>query len=97
MPEVMDAIASRDGIIRPRVALAKAVSSALTLGSGGSGGIFAPSLFLGAAVGYALGLVLQKLGFFADISPATYALVGMTSVVAATTHVPITAIIIFLR
>lgn len=73
---------------------AKTVATCLTLGSGGSGGVFAPSLFLGATVGYAFGLVLQKLGIFADISPATYALVGMASVVSATTHAPMTAIII---
>jgi CIC family chloride channel protein len=73
---------------------AKMVATCLTLGSGGSGGIFAPSLFLGATVGYAFGLVLQKLGIFAEITPATYALVGMASVVSATTHAPMTAIII---
>lgn len=73
---------------------AKTVATCFTLGSGGSGGVFAPSLFLGATVGYAFGLVLQKLGIFSDISPATYALVGMASVVSATTHAPMTAIII---
>jgi len=73
---------------------AKTVATCFTLGSGGSGGVFAPSLFLGATVGYAFGLVLQKLGIFAEITPATYALVGMASVVSATTHAPMTAIII---
>ncbi|MBN1844097.1 MAG: chloride channel protein, partial [Sedimentisphaerales bacterium] len=73
---------------------AKTVATCLTLGSGGSGGVFAPSLFLGAAVGYGFGLMLQSLGWFAGITPATYALVGMASVVAATTHAPMTAIII---
>jgi chloride channel protein, CIC family len=74
--------------------VAKTLATCFTLGSGGSGGVFAPSMFLGATVGYAFGLVLQQLGIFADISPATYALVGMASVVSATTHAPMTAIII---
>ncbi len=69
-------------------------ATCLTLGSGGSGGVFAPSMFLGATVGYAFGLVLQKLGIFAEITPVTYALVGMASVVSATTHAPMTAIVI---
>jgi len=74
--------------------VAKTLATCFTLGSGGSGGVFAPSMFLGATVGYAFGLVLQQLGIFTDISPATYALVGMASVVSATTHAPMTAIII---
>jgi len=76
---------------------AKTLATCFTLGSGGSGGIFAPSLFIGAAVGYAFGLVLQQIGGgpeTSSITPATYALVGMAAVVAATTHAPMTAIII---
>ncbi|MCP4710944.1 MAG: chloride channel protein [Planctomycetes bacterium] len=76
---------------------AKTLATCFTLGSGGSGGIFAPSLFIGAAVGYAFGLVLQQIGGGSEVSsitPATYALVGMAAVVAATTHAPMTAIII---
>ncbi|MBN2375192.1 MAG: chloride channel protein [Sedimentisphaerales bacterium] len=74
----------------------KVLATCFTLGSGGSGGIFAPSLFMGAVVGYAFGLLLQKTGWFSadTISPASYALVGMAAVVAATTHAPMTAIII---
>jgi len=76
------------------LALLKLLATCCTLGSGGSGGVFAPSLFLGAVVGYAFGLALQMLNIFPDISPATYSLVGMASVVAATTHAPMTAIVI---
>lgn len=72
----------------------KALATGLTLGSGGSGGVFAPSLFLGAVVGYAFGLSLEHWGIFPQLSPATYALVGMASVVAATTHGPMAAIVI---
>ncbi|MCK5270284.1 MAG: chloride channel protein [Sedimentisphaerales bacterium] len=76
------------------LAVLKTLATCCTLGSGGSGGIFAPSLFLGAVVGYAFGLTLQKVGVFAHINPETYALVGMASVVSATTHAPIAGIVI---
>ena len=44
----------------------KAVATCLTLGSGGSGGVFAPSLFLGATTGGALGMALQSMGFLPE-------------------------------
>ncbi len=73
--------------------LMKLVATALTLGSGGSGGIFAPSLFLGATVGGAFGLALKSLGLVEDQSVGAYALVGMAATVAGTTHAPLTAIV----
>ncbi len=72
----------------------KSLATCFTLGSGGSGGVFAPSLFLGAVVGYAFGLGMQSLGWYGDLRPETYALVGMASVVSATTHAPMAGIII---
>ncbi|MCB9839167.1 MAG: chloride channel protein [Phycisphaeraceae bacterium] len=73
----------------------KAIATCLTLGSGGSGGVFAPSLFLGATAGGALGMALDQLGLLPEGgSPATYALVGMAAVVAGSTHAPLTAILI---
>ena len=73
----------------------KGVATCLTLGSGGSGGVFAPSLFLGAATGATFGMLLERVGLIpADGSPAAYALVGMAAVVAGTTHAPLTAILI---
>lgn len=73
----------------------KALATALTLGTGGSGGIFAPSLFLGAATGGLIGQVLSLFGLLPEGgSPAAYALVGMAAVVAGTTHAPLTAILI---
>lgn len=73
----------------------KGVATCLTLGSGGSGGVFAPSLFLGAATGAAFGIGLERLGLIPSLgSPAAYALVGMAAVVAGTTHAPLTAILI---
>ncbi len=71
----------------------KLLATSLTLGSGGSGGVFAPSLFLGATLGAAFELLLRQL-FPAIVTPSgAYALVGMAAVVAATAHAPITAVI----
>jgi len=72
----------------------KILATALTLGSGASGGIFAPSLFMGAMTGLALGSGVHQLLPAASGLPGAYAVVGMGAVVAATTRAPITAIII---
>ncbi len=72
----------------------KILSTSLTLGSGGSGGIFAPSLFLGAMTGNFLGSIFHNLFPNSISSPGAFSLVGMGAVVAAGTHAPITAIII---
>ncbi len=72
----------------------KIIATSITIGSGGSGGVFAPSLFIGAMTGGALGATFQ--GWLPSIvqSPGAYALVGMGAVVAAATNAPITAILI---
>ncbi|CCH48028.1 chloride channel protein [Pseudodesulfovibrio piezophilus] len=72
----------------------KILASSLTLGSGGSGGIFAPSLFMGCMTGGAFGLVLHTLLPGQTAVPGAYALVAMGGVVAGTTYAPITAILI---
>lgn len=76
------------------LAAAKLLATSITLGSGASGGIFAPSLFMGATVGGALGHIVHSLFPEVTASPGAYALVGMGGVVAGTTHAPITAILI---
>ncbi|NIQ40024.1 MAG: CBS domain-containing protein [Proteobacteria bacterium] len=72
----------------------KIVATSLTIGSGGSGGIFAPSLFIGAMMGGAYGHVVHY--FFPSVtaSSGAYSLVGMGAIVAGATHAPITAILI---
>lgn len=72
----------------------KAIATALTLGSGGAGGLFAPSLLLGALAGGAYGVAVRELGFLPDASPAHYALAGMAGVVAATTHAPLSGMML---
>ncbi|MBW1729386.1 MAG: chloride channel protein [Deltaproteobacteria bacterium] len=72
----------------------KIAATSITLGSGGSGGIFAPSLFIGAMTGGFFGWIANSLFPGIPASPGAYALVGMGAVVAGTTHAPITAILI---
>lgn len=72
---------------------AKMLATMLTIGSGGSGGVFSPSLFLGATVGGAFGYGLVALFPNIGVDPAAFALVGMASMVAATTSAPLTAAI----
>jgi CIC family chloride channel protein len=72
----------------------KIAATCLTLGSGGSGGIIAPSLFLGAATGATLGIVLRSAGWWPGLQPEVYALVGMAAVLGAVVHAPLAAILI---
>jgi len=72
----------------------KLLSTSLTLGSGNSGGIFAPSLFMGAAAGGAFGAAVNHLFPTVTATPGAYALVGMAGMIAAATHAPITALLI---
>jgi CIC family chloride channel protein len=72
----------------------KLVAVSITIGSGGSGGIFAPSLFIGAMLGGAVGTVVHTVWPASTAGAGAYALVGMGAVVAAGTHAPITAILI---
>jgi len=72
----------------------KLLATSLTLGSGGSGGIFAPSLFIGAAMGGIIGVGLEEVVPGHVGSVGSYALVAMGAMVAATTRAPISAILI---
>ena len=69
-------------------------ATSFTLGSGGSGGIFAPSLFMGAMLGCFFGYFVHRYFPSFTASPGAYALVAMGGLVAGTTRAPITAIII---
>lgn len=74
--------------------VAKLVATSLTLGSGGSGGIFAPSLFMGAMMGGVFGYGVHALFPNLTASSGAYALVGMAAMVGGTTHAPLTAMLI---
>ena len=70
----------------------KSVATAITLGSGGAGGVFAPSLFIGAVLGGSYGIVVHHLFPSYTATPGAYATVGIGAFLAASTHAPLTAI-----
>lgn len=72
----------------------KIVATSLTIGVGGSGGVFAPSLFIGAMLGEAFGQALHAVDPALAGSPGAYALVGMGAVFAGAARTPITAVLI---
>jgi CIC family chloride channel protein len=82
------------GLLLLSLIFVKIIATSVTLGSGGSGGIFAPSLFVGAMTGGFFGWMVNMAFPGITASPAAYALVGMGAVVAGATHAPITAILI---
>jgi len=77
--------------------LAKLIATLATVGSGAVGGVFTPTLFLGAGLGASFGLALQKSGAGADLPISTFAVVGMGSMLAATTRSPLLAMIMILE
>ncbi len=76
------------------LALGKILVTSLTLAAGGSGGVFTPSLYVGATIGGAFGVALAGLLPSMQLTPEAYALVGMGAVVAAATGAPLTGILI---
>ncbi len=72
----------------------KVIATSLTIGSGGSGGIFAPSLFIGSMLGAAYGVAVHHWLPTITAAPGAYALVGMAAVFAGAARAPITSIII---
>lgn len=76
--------------------LAKLISTLVTVGAGTVGGVFTPTLFLGAALGAAFGDALHQCGFATNppLPAGAFALVGMGGVLAATAHSPLLAMIV---
>lgn len=69
----------------------KVIATSITTGSGGIGGAFAPSLFMGGITGYIFARSINMLGWF-SISEKNFALVGMAGLMAGVIHSPLTAI-----
>ncbi|HEY3465100.1 MAG TPA: chloride channel protein [Amycolatopsis sp.] len=72
----------------------KIVATSLTIGIGGSGGVFAPSLFIGAMGGTAFGVVVHAWLPSLTASPGVYGLIGMGAAFAGAARAPITAVIV---
>ncbi|MFC1539516.1 chloride channel protein [Candidatus Latescibacterota bacterium] len=75
----------------------KILATSITIGSGGSGGIFAPSLFIGAMLGGAFGTVINMVLPEMTGTVGAYALVGMAAVNSACTLAPLSSIIILIE
>ncbi|MEI9917895.1 MAG: chloride channel protein [Bacteroidota bacterium] len=73
------------------LSLVKVFAVGLTLGSGGNGGNFAPSLFVGACLGFAFSSILVMAGFD-RVTVANFTLVGMAGVLTGVFHSPLTGI-----
>jgi CIC family chloride channel protein len=71
----------------------KLFATSLTLGSGASGGIFSPTLYLGATIGGAYGIILHQFFPGLEIDPPAFAVAGMAGVVAGATGAPMAAIV----
>lgn len=69
----------------------KVIAASLTFGAGGVGGIFAPTLFMGANTGMLFATIVNHLGF-KQISTSNFALIGMAGMIAGVLHAPLTAI-----
>ena len=74
----------------------KLAVTAISLGSGLVGGIFAPAMFLGASLGSAYGIFLEMIPALSDrvAGPPAYAMVGMAAVLAGSARAPLTAILL---
>jgi chloride channel protein, CIC family len=72
---------------------AKLLATAITVGAGAVGGVFTPTLFLGASLGASFGMVLHQLGGARELPTSAFALVGMASMLSATTRSPLLAMI----
>ena len=73
--------------------LAKLLATLATVGSGAVGGVFTPTLFLGAGLGAAFALTLEQLGAGENLPITAFAMVGMGSMLSATTRSPLLAMI----
>ena len=71
----------------------KLLATSLALGSGASGGVFSPALFIGATLGSCYALALQTLFPYLQLSPAAFAIAGMGAVVGGTTGATMTAMV----
>jgi len=74
--------------------LLKLVATSFTLGSGNSGGVFAPALFMGAILGGMVGRAAHTFWPGIAVNPGAYAIVGMAAVFAGAARAPITAVLI---
>ncbi|MCI5145546.1 MAG: chloride channel protein, partial [Candidatus Electrothrix sp. AR3] len=92
--EYIGKVLAGEGVIKIMLALIvlKSIATAITLGAGGAGGVFAPALFIGAVIGGSFGGIVHSLLPNFTATPGAYATVGIGAFLAASTHAPMTAI-----
>ena len=90
----LESVLNGEGAILLLLALVflKIFATAITLGSGGAGGVFAPALFIGAMIGGCFGNIVHIWLPNLTAAPGAYATVGIGAFLAASTHAPMTAI-----
>ncbi len=76
--------------------IVKVIAMAVTTGSGGVGGVFAPSLFMGGLSGYILAFLLNLLPF-CHVSSKNFVMAGMAGVLSGVLHAPLTAIFLIIE
>lgn len=74
------------------LAFIKVVATSVTISAGGIGGIFAPSLFVGAISGFLFAFIFNSIGFDYQLSIINFTLIGMASMLGGVLHAPLTAI-----
>lgn len=79
-------------IITLSIIIIKAVATNVTCASGGVGGVFAPSLFIGGFSGFFVATLLNSMGIFTPLEASNFVLVGMSSVMAGIMYAPLTSI-----
>lgn len=93
--DTIDSVLSHQaGLYLALIVVLKILATSFTLGSGGSGGLFVPSLYVGAAAGGFFGWCLNLILPGSVAGPGAYALVAMSAVLSATIRAPLTAILI---
>jgi CIC family chloride channel protein len=74
------------------VGLLKIVATSISFGAGGVGGIFAPTLFMGAVFGHLVAKIIHMTGLSTSVSTSNFNLLGMSGLMAGVVHAPLTAI-----
>ncbi|WP_333876004.1 chloride channel protein [Flavobacterium sp.] len=77
--------------------LLKAFATGLTIGSGGNGGNFAPSLFVGSYLGFVVAKTVNMLNFTHHLPIANFTIVGMAGILSGLFHAPLTAIFLIVE
>ncbi len=92
--DFIERVLAGHGLVSVLLALVflKSIATAITLGSGGAGGVFAPALFIGAVIGGAYGGIMHSLLPESTATAGAYATIGIGAFLAASTHAPMTAI-----